>query len=432
MTIAKKLSNLTGASGLLFATIVVVNLGNYLINLMLGRVLGPEAFAEAGVLATGVLVLSFIALGFQMTAAKYSALTESRGEKQSQSDFANWFHRLSLLVGIGLAVMIGLAAPMLADYLQFRSATPLLLVAAGIPLYLSMSAGRGFLQGQLQFKKLALSYLLEMLARLLVTSGVLAILLYWGGNWISEGIALGFLAAFIAAFWVTRGEWRWRSNGSSGFTGQAVIKFMLIIGAYELSQILISHSDVLLVKHYFSNEASGLYNALALIGRIVFFATWSIVTLLFPKVIQREQQGLPHVHLFYRSLLIVIGVGLAITLSCYVAADLIVRLLFGTAFASVGDLLWLYALATTLFACSNVFAYYYMSLNQYLPVVLSGIAGIAQIVLINIFHDAIATVIYVQILVMGLLFGAMVTFHTIKNQYDAKVKNSLSLSVSPQ
>ena len=64
----------SGNSGLLFATILIVNAGNYVINLVLGRVLGPEDFAEAGVIATGVLVLSFIALGFQMTAAKFTAL----------------------------------------------------------------------------------------------------------------------------------------------------------------------------------------------------------------------------------------------------------------------------------------------------------------------------------------------------------------------
>lgn len=430
MSIAKKLSKLTGASGLLFATIVVVNLGNYLINLMLGRVLGPAEFAEAGVLATGVLILSFIALGFQMTAAKYSALQKGT-EQAAGSGFMAWFGRLSTRCGLALALFIMLVTPFLQQYLHFRSSAPLLIVALGIPLYLSLSAARGFLQGRLQFKRLAASYLLEMLGRLLVTAGVLAILLHQGGAWITEGIALGFLAAFVAAYWVSKAKQQKKLTVDPA-QRKAILQFMFIVGAYELSQILISHSDVMLVKHYFSNEESGLYNALALIGRVVFFATWSIVTLLFPKVVQREQQGLPHLHLFYRSLLIVTSVGLAITLACYGFADLIISLLFGQAFAPAGDLLWLYALATTLFACSNVFAYYYMSLNRYLPVLFSGLAGIGQIVMINYFHESITMVIHVQILLMAVLFLSMLTFHTFKNWNNEKAKNSLGLSLSAQ
>lgn len=431
-SITNKLSKLTGASGILFATIVVVNLGNYLINLLLGRILGPEEFAEAGVLATGVLVLSFVALGFQMTAAKYSAVFESGSSGTRSAVFSAWFSHFSVGLGVILAILLWLAAPFLAEYLHFRTTTPLLIIAIGIPLYLGLSAGRGFLQGRLQFKRLAASYFMEMIGRLLVTGLILVALMYWGGDWISEGIAIGFLAAFVVAFLVSRRGLTWQRSVVAPEERSSILKFMLIVGAYELSQILISHSDVILVKHYFTNEESGLYNALALIGRVVFFATWSVVTLLFPKVVQREQQGLPHLHLFYRSLLIVLGVGVGITVACFGFSDLIIWLLFGSAFASAGQLLWLYALATTLFACANVFAYYYMSLNRYLPVVLSGLAGLGQILMINLFHESISTVIYVQILMMGLLFLSMVTFHIIKNQKNEKTENSLSISLSAQ
>jgi len=41
-------------------TILFVNAGNYLYNLLLGRILGPAQFADAAILITLLLVLSFV------------------------------------------------------------------------------------------------------------------------------------------------------------------------------------------------------------------------------------------------------------------------------------------------------------------------------------------------------------------------------------
>ncbi len=429
-----KLKNIiqSGDSALLFMTILLVNVGNYLINLLLGRLLGPVGFAEAGVLATGVLILSFVAVGFQMTAAKYTANYVAAGKKDQLEAFQQWFYRKASFWGLVMGASVALSAWYLQSFLHFNSILPFLLIAAGIPVYLQMSAGRGFLQGNLQFKKLALSYLFEMIGRLLITALFLGIALSFGGQQTTEAVALGFLASFVAAHWVSKIKFEKKRIFFTTDEQKKIVGFMLIMGSYELSQIMISHSDVILVKHYFSNEEAGLYTALALIGRMVFFATWSVVTLLFPKVVQREKQGLPHQHLFYRSLLLVLSVGLGITLGAYFLADWVMLILFGGAFISVSHLLWMYACATTLFACANVFAYYYLSLNRYLPVVLSAVAGVLQIVLITLFHTSIEAVIYAQIGAMGILLIGMLIFHTIKNYKNEKTTYSPRLSLSTQ
>jgi O-antigen/teichoic acid export membrane protein len=58
-------------------SVLVVNGGNYLYNLILGRLLGPEEFADAAVLITFLLVLSFVAMSFQLMTAKFSVVFEN-------------------------------------------------------------------------------------------------------------------------------------------------------------------------------------------------------------------------------------------------------------------------------------------------------------------------------------------------------------------
>src|SRR5206468_10254822 len=58
-------------------------------------------------------------------------------------------------------------------------------------------------------------------------------------------------------------------------------------------QVLISNTDILLVKHFFAPDAAGLYCAIALVGRVVYFASWMVVSAMFPisAGATREESG---------------------------------------------------------------------------------------------------------------------------------------------
>jgi len=409
--IAKIKNLILNDASFLFISTIIVNAGNYGINLVLGRVLGPAEFAEASILATAVLMLSFIAVGFQLTSAKYSATYQAEENKGKLYTLVNWLSRRSFDLGIGLCIILLLAVYPIKEFLQFKSVVPLVLVIICIPIYLHLSVSRGLLQGIEKFRNLAFTYISEMAARLLVTFILVFIVIKIQGGWTSEAIAIGFLVSFVVTYFVSKQKKKTTLKSLPKEDLSLIYKFVFVIGIYEFSQILINNSDIILVKHYFENEEAGLYAALALIGRVVFFATWTIVTLLFPKVIQKEKKGEKHSHLFWGSLLIVGGIGCAIILACLLMDELIINILFGSAYLSVSPLLWKYAVATTLFACANVFAYYYMSLNKYFPVALSVLAGISQVGLIAVFHNSIEQIIMVQIALMGALLLAMISYH---------------------
>ena len=76
----------------------------------------------------------------------------------------------------------------------------------------------------------------------------------------------------------------------------------------------------------------------------------------------------------------------------------------------MAGLLWQYALATSLFAISNIFAYYFLSLDRYKPILFSGIIGVAQIVLVAFFHSSLDMVVQVQIIAMVTLLIAQLIY----------------------
>lgn len=409
----------------LFIAMIFVNAGNYLINLALGRVLGPEAFAEASVIATIVLMLSFIAIGIQLTSAKFSA---SESEASQRNKITNWLSNKVNKISLLLASLMLLSSPWIQSYLKFQSITPLLLIAICLPLFFNLSVKRGFLQGTDQFQTLAKTYVYEMLLRMSVTFVAILSALYFFESLTTMAVAIGFLASFLVTFLFKLEK---ATPKVSDIQKSNIVKFIAIIGLYELSQIIINNSDVILAKHFFDPKQAGIYAAIALIGRVVYFGTWTIVTLLFPKVIQRERDGLPHEKLFWSALAIVGGIGVAIVAACYAFPALIINLLFGSEYLIAQDLLWLYALSTTLFACANVFAYYHLSLNNYLPVAISMLAGILQLMLINQYHESLLQIIQVQLGLMFTLFLVMIIYHIGQSQLQSKKKNILHTKLNP-
>ena len=387
---------------ILFISNLLVNAGNYGINLLLGRWLGPAEFSEVSLLVTLLLMLSFWALAFQLTSAKYVAEYLVENKQAELYNFLHWFKKLSVVVGIGLATLLISLSIFWKDFFQMRSSLLFIIFGVGMPFYLLMSVNRGVLQGQNNYRKLAITFQAEMWTRLILS--IVLVKMGYGVN----GVAWGLTLSIVASWFV--------SNPSIEkfitipFSNQKIISFFFIVLIYECSQILINNSDTILVKHFFSPTDAGLYAALALIGRIVYFGTWTVVTMLFPLVIKLEKEGKDHTKYFLGGLCVVGGIAGVIIIACYVMPELMVNILFGEKYISIAPLLWLYALATALFALVNVFVYYNMSLDRRLPVWLTIAGGVLQILLIYVFHHTFEQVIQIQIYLMSGLLLTMIFY----------------------
>jgi len=417
----KRLLQSNGAVVFLFASTLIVNIGNYGLNVALARWLGPVGFSEANIIAIIAMLFSFVGMGLQLMTTRFVSEYNAENNSTESLSFLKFVKSASIKIGLIVTVVLLIISTMIASYLNFESSVPLMIIFIGIVPYFLMSIHRGYHQGVQDFKKLAFTYVVEMIVRLVLTISLLIFFIDY--NISSEIVALGFLASFVITFLQSNVK----SEIKLALTPEVksrILKVIALISFYELSQILINNSDVILVKHYFDNENSGLYASIALIGRAVFFATWIVVTILFPKVIDKEKRGEPHQHLFFNSLVIVFIIDIVFVAICYLLDDFIIGVAFGEAYLSVSSLLWQYTLSTSLFALANVFVYYFMSLQKYLPVYISIVAGILQIIFISLFNEgSLESVIRIQLLFMSLLLVSMIIYYKIQqSSRPVKVK----------
>jgi len=402
-------NGLLTSSALFFVSTTLVNGGNYLFNLLLGRWLGPALFADVSIIITLFLFLTFITAGFQQTAAKFSAIYTAENAPERLFALRRWLNRRSWVIGALCLLIVGGGAPFWQSIFHTSSPWLFVIFALGLPVYFVQGIDRGILQGQMRFGALAASYQAEMWVRLFV--GLLLV----GLGWAAHGAVFGLTLSLFATWFVSHRALRTlRAQGEQARTvaqtatfsqteQQALLAFALPVLMAETSLILINNSDVLIVKHFFDSVTAGQYAALALIGRIVFFATWSVVITMFPLVAQKQQRQEPHRPLLWTGLGMVLGVSVAIVAATIMLPTTIVQVLFGAEYLIIAPLLWLYAVATALFALANVLINYRLALGDRRGTIFALVAGIVQVTALLLFHASLFQIVIIQIGLMGTL-----------------------------
>ena len=407
----------TGGSVLAVA-LVVTNAGNYILNLLLGRWLSPAEFADASLMVTMMLTFASISVCLALVTARFIGIRDAAGDVGGSERLVRTLRRVALSVGIVIAAVLAAGSPWWRDIFHTGSAWPFVILACGIPFYLQCAVGRGTLQGRLRFAPLAVTFLVEMTVRLSVGSGL--VLLGMGVDGATAGLALSLVAAWVTVMLFRPGLSRARriievgpvdaSPGTStdlaGVRAYAAFVSVLLVG-----QMVINNSDVLIAKASLAPFDAGLYSAVALIGRAVFFLSWSVATVVFPVVALRHAKGESGHRVLAGGIVAVLGIGSACVVGALLFGGPVLGVVLGPDYSGLSGSLAVYALATTLFAVASLIASQHLATGRIREswVVLAG-AGL-QIVLLLLWHNSIAQLIGAQLVAMSFVLTAVVISH---------------------
>ena len=178
------------AEQIFMLSILLVNGGNYIYNLLLGRILGPTEFADAAILITFLLVLSFVGMTFQIVTAKYAVLFKD----EKLATFLRLITKYASFFGILFGAVIFFFHKELQQIFHTQTSSMFWIFALGLPLYFLMSVNRGLYQGKDVLNKLSLTYQSEMISRLVIT---IAVVLLIPAIPSSIAIAIGIVISFV-------------------------------------------------------------------------------------------------------------------------------------------------------------------------------------------------------------------------------------------
>ena len=414
---------LSGSMIMLFSSAAVGGI-NLLYNLIIARWLGAEEFGHAAAVYTLLMLLSSVTLAFQLVCSKFIAQSES---VEAKAGVYISLHRRAWQVGIVMGYLLIWASGAVSHYLNLPTRIYIVLLGIGTALYVPLGVRRGVLQGMYEFRRLAENFVVEVLVKL-----VGAMVLMAAGLKVTGVIAAVTMSLAVAYLMATPPK-----------TLRVAVKPYLPASFWEgtqatvffIGQVIINNVDIVLVKHFFSAAEAGLYAAVALVGRVVYMLSWSVVSSMFPvSAGARTDERGGRMVLITTFLLVMLITG-AFLFGLWVAPNGLWRMLLGAGFPTLGgkspytSLLLLYAAATGVYSLAVVLMTYEMSRRianaGWLQLGVSGTVVLG----IYMFHRDLQQVILVQLVLM---FGLVLVvsaplFRTRSSALDAAAAGAYSM-----
>lgn len=389
----------TGVSGL-----------NLIHNVLMGRLLSPADYSQLTFIITLQLLIGLLPMAIQTVVARFAARYHAQDDSTLLATLYARLGRLGWQAGFLIAFLLLLLSPIMVSMFQLDSIALLLPIIIAVPFFVRMGPDRGMLQGMGRSFWLSGAYLAEGSIRLTV-SVMLGYALVSAGRSL-EGAIWGVAQAMLITWFISWLALRHLRTDKKALPDDPIpqaewLQVGWMAGLVLIGQALITDSDFLLVKNFFSSDDAGLYAAITVLGRIVYFGALPLTILLIPLVARKQALNEPTRPI----LLLLIGGGVVVcgglVLGSQLFATDILRLLYGDAYVPAASLLAPYALAASLYTLTNLVITYQVALGcgkeTWMPIA----AGSAQVVAIIVFHESLTQVIAIQIILMGLLFGVV-------------------------
>ncbi|MBV8208407.1 MAG: oligosaccharide flippase family protein [Acidobacteria bacterium] len=388
-------SRILSGSMVMLIGIAIVSAFNFGYNVAMARMLGPAEFGHASAAVTLLMLVSAITLAFQLVCAKFVARNESPGARAS---LVQSLLQRAWIVGLAMAALMALGSGGVSRYLRLPASSIVLVLCLGIAFYVPLGVKRGAMQGECAFPRLAGNFILEVVVKF--GSALLLVGLGFG----VMGAVAALTASVALAYFLPPSGHRFFGHREKCIPASFREGMQAMI--FFIGQVIINNIDILLVKHFFAPEAAGMYAAVALVGRVLYFACWSVVSAMFPVSAGTRAEE-HNASLLVVPLLLVVLLSVGFILLVTFVPGLIVHVVFGSGYHEAEPLLSLYAAATGLYSLSVVLMAYEMSRRiantGWLQLFFSGaiVAGI------ELFHSTLRDVIVVQIVLMVVLLIAV-------------------------
>jgi O-antigen/teichoic acid export membrane protein len=189
-----------------------------------------------------------------------------------------------------------------------------------------------------------------------------------------------------------------------------ILIFSIPVFFLTLSLTSLYNSDVILVRHFLSAQETGFYAALSTMGKIIFFLTGPVVSVMFPMISERHASGNKYKNLLLLSLILVGIICSFSTLFYFLFPNLVVRIFYGSQYLSAASYLGFFAMLFSFYSLSSLLINFYFSIKRTKIVILPVLAAFFQIVFICFFHQSLLTIILISLIINALLFVGLLLY----------------------
>ncbi len=314
-------------SSILFTASLFSGFLNYLFQLYVGRMLGPSDYGIYSSLVALLYIMSVPSSTIQTSVAKL--VSDYGAEHEKIKYLLNYVLRKLTLIAVLASALFLIVSIYLADFLRINSGTYFFILSTVLFISFLAPVLIGALQGMQMFVQMGINNVAGTFFKFL--SGILLVYFGFGVGGALIALFIGSLVAMLHALIPLR-----FLKGSEEVDGN--IRFLTYSMAVMFATVglaFLPNADLLLVKHFLSDQEAGYYAAAALLGKIIFFSTGAVAMVMFPKAAEMNNRNHDGIKLLRNSLLYIGSISFMIIALFILVPGFIVRLLFGSRFLGI-------------------------------------------------------------------------------------------------
>ena len=391
-------------SVIVMAGSMVANIGAYLYHLVMGRLLGPSGYGELSSLLSIFYIFTVPLNVGTIVLVKFISSMKAHGELGQVRTLFVKVTKACLVGSIVFLPVIIFASPFISSFLHIQSTILFILVYSIFVISLVTVIATSALQGYQKFLWVSMFGAGSIILKLLVSIPAVRFGVY-GALCTMDGSSL---VMYLLYFLPLRFIFQVKEASALTITPREAIRYAVPSLFIILGMTSLYSTDVILVRHFFPGYEAGLYASLAVLGKIIFYASSAIAVVIFPVLSERTAKGEKGTKLIFIALAGVTAVSIAITLLYVAFPQFIIRMFFGSSYIQAAPLLGLFGIFLMLYSMGNMLTMIFMALGKVKMWFIPVLCAFVQILGIIIYHSSLTSVILVNaasclILVLSLL-----------------------------
>jgi O-antigen/teichoic acid export membrane protein len=342
--------------------LILLNFGNvinYIFQVVMARMLGPVEYGTLAVLTSIIYIFGVPTLSIQTIVSKHTTKLAVKGEYGKIRGFFEFMTKKCLLIALVIFIVFSIFSFGLSKLLDI----PIwLLIFTGTFLFGAFiyPVSAGIIQGIKKFSLLGWNNIANYSFKL-----VLSIILVIIGFKV-YGAVLGFLAGMIFGFLILINPIKKIEKFKKDKEEINIFSKDILITFFALLFIVLIYSiDVIFARIFFTKDIQGEYAVISMIGKIILFGALGIGYAMFPIASEGFERGNKTRDIFKKALLGTLLWCFVIVAGFSLFPELSIRILFGSQYIVLKNILSYVAIAFSFASLLNLFVLYKLSNNKF-------------------------------------------------------------------
>ena len=385
--------SLVRASSWLFVGGIFGGFLGYLFHIIMGRMLSVSDYGTFVSLMAILILFGSILNTLTMVVARKIATYRPVQYISQRSYMYYSINQKIFLILIIILLFLLLTLEPLQQFFLVEKKMHLYLMFGILFIAFPQSINNAFLQGMQCFKWVSASGVLSVTLKIII-----AVALIYAGYGVSGalgGVLISSLIMLIVTYFALHPFLVRKSADSSKKTSylyKAAIPVLLANFAFAI----MTQIDMIMVKHYFSDQDAGVYAAASILGKAVMYLPASISLALFPMVAERHNEGKSTSNLLLQAVSITIILCTIGSCLYYYFSHSITLFLYGEGYEEAAEVLKYFGFSMFPMALIMVAEHFLIAMGRVLFAYLFMIVAPLQVMAFYFYHDTLLSIVFIM------------------------------------